>query len=92
MNKEEFIELVYRLADYIYDPKSYKGADPVEGDEQQEDPLAHVPDEIQIMFEESMNTKFKFILNKILGVKNLELIDEENRDATTAEIEKKYGG
>lgn len=33
MNKEEFIELVYRLADYIYDPKSYKGADPVEGDE-----------------------------------------------------------
>lgn len=44
------------------------------------------------MFEESMNTKFKFILNKILGVKNLELIDEENRDATTAEIEKKYGG
>lgn len=39
-----------------------------------------VPDDIKNMFEESMYTKFKLILNKILGVKNLELVDEENRD------------
>jgi hypothetical protein len=80
MNKEEFIELIYRLADYIYDPKSYKGPEPTKDDENQEDPLMDVPDEIKNMFEESMYTKFKLILNKILGVKNLELVDEENRD------------
>ena len=52
------------------------------------------------MFEESMYSKFKFILNKILKAKQreenpkrpLELVDDENRDATLAEIEKVYGG
>lgn len=92
MNKEEFIELIYRLADYIYDPDNYKSAVPDQDDEQQEDPLASVPDEIKNMFEESMYAKFKLILNKILGVKGMELVDEENRDATLAEIEKTYGG
>ena len=44
------------------------------------------------MFEESMYTKFKLILSKILEVKGLEIIDDENRDAKLAEIEKNYSG
>lgn len=56
MNYNEFIELVYRIAEFIYDQKNYDmdGQPP--------------PIEIQEMFNETMCTKFKDTLKRIIHV------------------------
>lgn len=59
MSYEEFLEFVYRVAEFVYDESNY------------EDAAKETPPEVQELFTESMYVKFRETLKRIVHVGEL---------------------